>query len=183
MHARFDDKGHRLFLVQLYDIWVPTRVNELEKGGVVDSEQRGDDGEAIGARVSLVVQHPAREVTLVGAARLTEWHPVLAGGWRFPEGEKITTTESVFNLVLDEVHTVALWATESGPLQPNPDAVAVTLGHGFTGKVVEHAYFGSAKCVEDLAPLADENGVARVPETARFARDPETGLVIRLVLA
>jgi Mg-chelatase subunit ChlD len=76
---------------------------------------------------------------------LTPWHPVyISKTWQFPSNigetwETTSTSEDVFNFVLDKGHVMII-----------NDMACVTLGHGFTEDVVKHKYFGTQEVINDL---------------------------------
>ena len=81
-----------------------------------------------------------------GGPELTEWHPVLDardGRWHFPADLGVAAVRAcahVYNLVLEHDHV------------PLVNGVGcVSLGHGLTGPVVGHAYYGSAAVLRDLS--------------------------------
>eukprot|EP00727_Mastigamoeba_balamuthi_P013616 m51a1_g8878 hypothetical protein (819) ;mRNA; r:629058-631912 len=135
-------------------------------------------------------QGPARVVCLVcmrcagGRAELcsvggcgllaTPWHPVLvAGAWVFPADvarAELVACEAVYNVVLERGHVARVGGVQ-----------AVTLGHGFSGDVREHAYWGTAAVLGDLAAMQgwDEGCVELGPDCV--VRDAKTSLVCRIV--
>lgn len=87
-------------------------------------------------------------VQLPGGLRVTPWHPVrINGEWHFPGdvGDILfgEPCPAVFSFVLDGGHIMVINGTE-----------CVTLGHGFVGKVVGHAYFGTRAVIDDLVQMA-----------------------------
>jgi len=108
-------------------------------------------GEGV-ARVRCVVRI-ARDtskplIALPGGLRITPRHPVLIGGhWQLPcdvTGATSVANEFgyVYNLVLDRCHLVPVDGVE-----------CATWGHGFQGDVIEHAFFGTQRVVDNLATL------------------------------
>ena len=84
-------------------------------------------------------------MVLLGGLLITPWHPVLDKMvWTHPADlGTIVDCEvpKVYNLVLTSGHIVEV-----------SDTLTVTLGHGFKGSVIEHAYFGNKDLiVYDLA--------------------------------
>ena len=77
---------------------------------------------------------------------LTPWHPYLdTSTWRFPVHSWDCDDVSqimVYNLVLDSDHIVIVG---SYPY--------VTLGHGLTGEVVGHEFFGTHRVIHNLQKL------------------------------
>lgn len=111
----------------------------------------------------------------VGGVKLTPWHPVrVQGTWKFPceiAAQVWEDCDVVYNLVLDKCHIVLINEQE-----------VVTLGHEFRDSaVVEHAYFGTEKVLEDLKKFGGwtEGNV----EIQRWnpVRNPVTSLVQGLI--
>jgi len=116
------------------------KIKDLRKGDVVEN---GAIVECL-VRIRLPEGDNLVEAVTINGALFTPWHPVkIDGNWVFPaeikETEK-THLEAWYNLVLQgEMKTVVVNGVE-----------AVTLGHGMTGKVVEHPYFGTNRVIESL---------------------------------
>ena len=105
---------------------------------------------------------------------LTPYHPVrVAGGeWAFPIDlpeavPKLAKTEYVYDFVLSAGHTVYV-----------NGVACVTLGHGFTEKVVAHPYFGTQDVVDDLAALPGWTSGEVTIDPACFVRDAVSKLVV-----
>lgn len=79
----------------------------------------------------------SQPMTHYGDLCITPWHPIRVGGeWKFPADVASYTSRLVsvvHNFVLDTDHIVIVG-----------DIECCTLGHGFKGDVIEHAYFGDA---------------------------------------
>jgi hypothetical protein len=142
-------------------------VKEVKKGDVVKG----------GATVVCVVKtEPARKVdmTRVGDLLVTAWHPMRgdAGQWVFPcevEGAETVAglCDAVYNFVLDRCHEVTVGGRD-----------LVTLGHGLTGPVVAHPYFGTREVIEDLEMSSGwAKGLVRLVGTVRGADGLVRGLV------
>jgi hypothetical protein len=119
------------------------------------------------SKVLCVVRMPVRgSVKIVRVAddlALTPWHPIRlpgtgtntwtgTGSWRFPADvacERLHTGPGyindgfVYNAILDSGHTLT---TASG-------VQVVTLGHGFTGPVVEHPLYGTQAICDQIATM------------------------------
>jgi len=114
------------------------------------------------------------------ALQLTEWHPLLdeRGVWRFPVmvGERVYRRCShVYNLVLDTDHVVLINGIG-----------CVTLGHGFEGDVVGHAYYGTAAVIDDLQKLpgwADGRVYVPVPPAALTPTERASAVPTRAAIA
>jgi hypothetical protein len=142
-------------------------VKEVKKGDVVKG----------GATVICVVStEPSREVdmTRVGDLLVTAWHPMRGdtGQWVFPcevEGAETVagSCDAVYNFVLDRTHEVTVGGRN-----------LVTLGHGLTGPVVAHPYFGTREVIEDLEMSSGfSKGLVRLVGTVRGADGLVCGLV------
>jgi hypothetical protein len=144
-------------------------VKEVKKGDVVKG----------GATVVCVVRtepQAARKVdmTRVGDLLVTAWHPMRGdtGQWVFPcevEGSETVagSCDAVYNFVLDRTHEVTVGGRN-----------LVTLGHGLTGPVVAHPYFGTREVIEDLEMSSGwEKGLVRLVGALRGADGLVCGLV------
>lgn len=113
-------------------------------------------------------------VTLPGGLRLTPWHPVLMGdSWVFPSSVRNAWSQdcdSVYSFVLDDGHTMII-----------NGVTTVTLGHGKTGDVREHSFFGTSQVVDCLRQLRGWNQGLVQLRTGCVVRDPATGLVCDLM--
>jgi len=102
---------------------------------------------------------------------ITPWHPVqLEGTWKFPAEvgiPEMAECPAVYSFLLESEHVMII-----------NNIPCVTLGHGFSGPVVEHSYFGTQKVVEDLKKLVGwENGHVTLSSDNCMHRDTKTGLV------
>ena len=148
------------------------QIKDLKKGDEIVCE----NGQ--GAKVvALVITTTQRDVELVeiNGVKLTPWHPVKVGGaWKFPCEIKKPVAEycdCVYNLVLNTNHIACINGLS-----------VVTLGHGFhDSSVVEHAYFGSAKVLEDLMRFDGWTDGNVVIKQWNPTRDPTTGLIQGLI--
>lgn len=120
-------------------------------------------------------EHEHVELVQLGGLELTPYHPVLLEGqWNFPVDlapVQVRRCPAVFNFVLERHHTMLIG-----------DQFVCTLGHGFSGPVVEHSYFGTQRVVQDLQAL--RHGTSFASGLICFAsgcleRDPATGLLVR----
>jgi Mg-chelatase subunit ChlD len=110
-------------------------------------------------------------LTRIGALLVTDWHPIGVGGeWVFPctvPGATRASARAVYNFVLDNGHEVTIEGT-----------ACVTLGHGFAGPVVSHAYFGTKKVVLDLCAMRGwAEGYVSVAGALRNAQGLVCGLL------
>lgn len=165
------------------------KVSLLKKGDLVATSS-GTSAKVV-AVISMPVDESARLVQIgSGGAHFTSYHPVSVGSasapkWAFPlllAADKkaalqasITTAgeasiDRVYDLVLSEGHTVTVGGV-----------VAVTFGHGLQEDVAAHAYFGTGAVIRDLEAM--DGYEAGYVDLGRGGaeRDPNTGLVVRLV--
>lgn len=110
---------------------------ELEKGDIVDG----------GARVICVVKYANCDTITIGSTDLsiTPWHPIkIMDRWEFPrylnEAAPLIPNDFVYNFVLDSGHILNVNRLD-----------ACTLGHGFDGPVIGHAFYGTQRVIDDLA--------------------------------
>lgn len=109
----------------------------------------------------------SQPMTQYGELSITPWHPIRVGGeWKFPAQLASYTSrliDVVYNFVLDKDHIVIVGGIE-----------CCTLGHGFKGPVIEHAYFGES-VVMDIREKAGGIEYGRVVyENLKTLRDPFT---------
>eukprot|EP00826_Nyctotherus_ovalis_P063252 TRINITY_DN925_c0_g1_i17.p1 TRINITY_DN925_c0_g1~~TRINITY_DN925_c0_g1_i17.p1 ORF type:complete len:641 (+),score=169.28 TRINITY_DN925_c0_g1_i17:128-2050(+) len=142
--------------------------------------KKDDDVVCVGGTAKVVTLVKTRtggkiQMAEVGGVKLTPWHPVrVEGVWKFPceiKAEVWEDCDVVYNLVLDKCHIVLINEQE-----------VVTLGHGFKGNaVVEHAYFGTEKVLEDLKKFRGwTEGNVEIQHWNPI-RDPVTHLVQGLI--
>jgi Mg-chelatase subunit ChlD len=143
---------------------------------LVKDVKKGDEVKG-GATVVCVVRTDTGhlvDMTRVGDLIVTAWHPMRgdAGKWVFPC--EVTGAEAirgacgaVYNFVLDRRHEVTVSGRD-----------LVTLGHGLTGPVVAHPYFGTREVIEDLQMASGwERGLVRLIGTVRDTEGLVCGLV------
>jgi len=135
-----------------------------------------------GASILCVVKHEceAQKVELcdVNGLWITPYHPIRSdqNGWIFPcevDGVELRMFECefVYNFVLSHGHVLNVNGTE-----------CCTLGHGMNdNKVIEHAYFGTDKVVEDLRKWSGWNMGMIVLRKDAFKRNVNSQLVEGLV--
>jgi hypothetical protein len=101
--------------------------------------------------IEIDTKQPKQPMVLLGELLITPWHPVLDKMvWTHPADMgsiQDYAVSKVYNLVLSRGHIVNV----SGIL-------TVTLGHGFKGQTIEHAYFGNKDLL--LYDLASQPGFA-----------------------
>jgi hypothetical protein len=114
----------------------------------------------------------SQPMTQIGELCITPWHPIRTadGVWKFPADVASYTSRLVnvvHNFVLDRDHIVLVGGIE-----------CCTLGHGFKGDVIEHAYFGDA-VLKDLRVKAEGADSGHVCyENLKTVRNPTTGVII-----
>eukprot|EP01128_Nolandella_sp_AFSM9_P008725 TRINITY_DN5402_c0_g1_i1.p1 TRINITY_DN5402_c0_g1~~TRINITY_DN5402_c0_g1_i1.p1 ORF type:complete len:763 (-),score=155.00 TRINITY_DN5402_c0_g1_i1:7-2235(-) len=111
---------------------------------------------------------------------ITPWHPVLLEGqWHFPG--HLTAPQSlpcsqVYNLLLQP----SSMSSQTTHVAIINETYCVTMGHGLTGRVVEHPYFGSQQIVADIQSMEGyEEGIVHLSPNA-LERDPITLCVTAL---
>ncbi len=125
------------------------------------------------------------DIVRVGAAHnpdggFTLWHPVFINGkWQHPADVGIVEsvqTDALYNFVLEE--------NGSPPNRPGvlivDGVMTCTLGHGFSGPVIGHSYFGcngSDSIIADLAGCRGWTDGYVVWGTSYPVRDPATDLI------
>ena len=88
-------------------------------------------------------QLPSQPMVQLENLSITPWHPIrIAGEWKFPADLAPYTSrpvKTVYNLVLPAVHIVYVEGYQ-----------CCTLGHGYTGPVIEHPFFGTDCVLQSL---------------------------------
>jgi len=118
------------------------KVEDLKRGDVVFG----------GARIQCVVKHECKDGQIVmsrvnDTLLITPYHPIVVGNeWVFPVDigcEEVIECAYVYNFVLSFGHILRVEGVE-----------CCTLGHGLkSNAVIEHAYFGTNKVVDDLQKI------------------------------
>lgn len=87
------------------------------------------------------------EIVEIDGVKITPWHPIRQNNqWIFPfdvDKTKEIYCDYIYNLVLDKYHVVVINGLE-----------CITLGHGYTGNVLFHEYYGTNKIIEDLQSMS-----------------------------
>ena len=104
---------------------------------------------------------------------ITPWHPVLNenGAWVQPaatEPLQDTVMPVVYNLILTKGHIIDI-----------NSVLSVTLGHGFTGPVIEHGFFGNKNAI--LSDLSKQPGFDEgrpVYKNLKTRVDSMSGLIV-----
>lgn len=115
----------------------------------------------------------SQPMTTIGSLLITPWHPVrdAEGNWYFPadrHGYQNHAVSTVYNLVLNKHHIVIAEGVE-----------AITLGHGLTGPVVSHSYFGTTAVIDDLNKQPGMEYGRPTYTNLVAIRDPVSGMVMR----
>ena len=117
-------------------------IKDIKKGDVLDN----------GATVEcVIIYHGCDTITIQnGMLEITPWHPILFGDeWIFPNTCKIiknNTKQIVYNFVLDSIHIMNINGIN-----------CCTLGHGFTGPVIYHNFYGTQNVINDLKKFPGYN--------------------------
>lgn len=149
------------------------KVADLRRGSTV----RTPNGSMRVANVlRTVCPNRVMDMCSIGRLAITPWHPMnYNGSWVFPTDvcePKSTSCNYVYSILLEpssdpETHMICI-----------EGSWCVTLGHGCTDPVRNHAFLGNyARVVESMSRLDgfyDESGVV---DSAGVARDQVTGLV------
>jgi len=103
---------------------------------------------------------------------LTPKHPVFYNGeWTYPQSvfaPILQYVNSVYNLVLDENHTIQLNGT-----------YCVTLGHmKYDNKIVQHEYYGSKRAIEDVQRISGYETGKIIMTCCKKYKDPFTGKTV-----
>ena len=113
----------------------------------------------------------------VGKLSITPWHPIYlteTEQWAFPSSIYPTTDRImpiVYNLVLSSGHIIDV-----------EGVLTCTLGHGLTGGIIEHDFFGSKqKVLNALCNLDGYKDRRPVFYNLKAVRDAESGLIINWI--
>ena len=104
---------------------------------------------------------------------ITPYHPIkINNEWVFPKdiSNIETNCNSVYNLVLDNNHTIVI-----------NNCISCTLGHNITeNEVITHEYFGTDKVINDLKQIEGfHNGFIEL-NTDNFVKDPVKNIIIQI---
>ena len=114
-----------------------------------------------------------------GKCKITPWHPIkMNDKWVYPADVGKTETietKCYYNFVLNSGHILDVDGVE-----------ACTLGHNFTGPVIEHSYFGKKEkgvhnIMEDLMGSSGWWQGHIIWRDVQYIRDPLTNLVIGVI--
>jgi hypothetical protein len=116
------------------------RAYEIRRGDVVWTPIGGS---VVEFAIEFGSTDDTQPMTQVGSLRITPRHPIIhKGQWAFPSdlfGYTDHAVSTVYNFVLEKGHVIQV-----------EDIDCCTLAHGFRGPVIEHAFFGTRKCVNSL---------------------------------
>jgi hypothetical protein len=141
------------------------KVKDVKKGDLV-----------FGGKVECVVKTTGDFVEiceLPGGLLVTPYHPVyVTGKWMFPcqlaEIKKMRA--DVYSFVLDSGHVMEI-----------NGYICASLGHGMSGKVIGHEYFGSERVIEDLKKMIGWESGQIVLQGNCIVRDIHSNLIVGLV--
>ena len=107
---------------------------------------------------------------------ITPWHPVrMEGKWKYPcELSEPTEVDcvAVYSFVLEKTYEEIIIVN---------NIECATLGHGYTGDVIGHPYFGSNKVREDILKMQGwGTGFVELSDRNCLVKDATTGLVSSL---
>lgn len=147
------------------------RISELTKGDRV-AASGGKTAEVVCVVRTQCTSGRAAFVELLGAARVTPYHPVkISGQWQFP-----IDTGVVQEFACDAVYTFVLQGAVDLLVG---DVPCIALGHELQEGAAMHPYLGSKEVLKDIeASLMYGSGVVELLEGA--IRHPQTGLVCGL---
>jgi len=150
------------------------KISQIKKGDIVQTST------GIPAEITCVIETKSTsgkmELVKVPSSGLliTPWHPIrICGKWKFPSEVGIPELQdcpAVFNFVLSSEHVMII-----------NDVECVTLGHGISGPIIGHPYFGSQKVIEDLQHMRGWEEGHVVLLSGCVKKDQKTGLANRLV--
>jgi len=125
--------------------------------------------------VVCVIKINGNDIKLIDIERLliTPYHPIkLNDEWVFPKNVSNieTNCNSVYNLVLDNNHTIVI-----------NNYITCTLGHNITeNEVIKHEYFGTDKVINDLKQIEGFNNGYVELNMNDFIRDNTTGKINKI---
>jgi len=109
-------------------------IKDLKKGDVLEN----------GAKIEcVIVFHDCDTIIIDYNLEITPWHPIYMNNeWIFPNKCKIRRTlknRLVYNFILDSKHMININGID-----------CCTLGHGFTGPVIQHEFYGTQRVIDDF---------------------------------
>lgn len=125
--------------------------------------------------VLCVIKIDGNDIKLIDIEGLliTPYHPIkLNNQWVFPKDISTieTNCNSVYNLVLDNNHTIVI-----------NNCISCTLGHNITeNEVITHEYFGTDKVINDLKQIEGFNNGFIELNMNNFVRDPVKNIIIQI---
>ena len=169
-----------VFMNQSNGCWAPGSLVRMEDGSrrPIEALRRGDRvWTASGAAATVVyslalgTKNRSQGMCKYEGLWITPWHPVVRdGAWVFPSS--FTTIQDrimpvVHNLVLDGGHVVDV-----------DGVLTVTLGHGITGDIIGHGFFGSMDAVLGTLALVPGFETGHVVfDDLRAKKDPVTNMI------
>jgi hypothetical protein len=152
------------------------RVDEIKKGDIIKSINRNDlyDSSEVMCVIETEIEKSRCYMSNINNLIITPWHPVrIQGIWDFPENINKSDEidcEKIYSFVLNKNHIMYI-----------NNIQCVTLGHGFQDNVVSHNYFGTDKVIKDLENMPGWNKGKIYLKPNPLVRDPNTGLVIKII--
>lgn len=158
--------------------WAAGSLIEMADGSKkpIEDVRKGDmvwtisGGSPVQYALELGTKQTSQPMVLVGDLWITPWHPILVNNsWQFPASLAPISERmmpKVYNLVIGGGRVVRL-----------NDVLTVSLGHGLTGPVIEHAFFGNKELI--LRDIAKQPGFAEgrpVFQNLKVRKD-EAGLI------
>lgn len=130
-------------LVTMNDGYSLKKISELVSGDILEG------GATVECLVAFRNCETIEYVDGNNKLNVTKWHPVIRNGeWVHPLVHTpvpvITMRDKVYTLVLDKQHTIHI-----------NNILACTLGHGFSGQIIEHQFYGTHKVILDLIKFSD----------------------------
>ena len=156
------------------------RVDEIKRGDLIKSiNERGEnDYSEVVCVIETEIENARCKLSNIQPNNLmiTPWHPIrINNKWTFPENIDKSVErdcEKIYSFILNKNHIIYINEIE-----------CVTLGHGIkSDDVVSHEYFGNMnKLINDLSSMSGWNNGKIIFKKDPMIRDPQSGLVIKMV--
>ena len=126
-------------------------LKQLKKGDEIKSIDITNRDKICSAKIVCILETKIRTgvttlVNMESGLIVTPWHPIkTAVGWQYPNDigtPVMQTCESIFSLVLDSYHVAIINNTP-----------CICLAHNFTEGILNHAYYGTHKIIEDMEQM------------------------------
>ena len=137
-----------------------TMLYSIPEGSAEDEEVSNPLSSNMSGSGSLFVER----MVILGDTGVTPWHPVRVaeGAWDFPANLAPPTMFDGNVVSLAFTQRTGFRRPVAFASEDAPGVQYVALAHGMKGNVVEHEYFGTERCIENLRSHADERGVVVV---------------------